>query len=635
MIGDVSITTTSPSLIEGCSISMDLKLDGNNLLTGLTDLTQPLFLKNGNCLLLLPQQDGTWAAILYGFLDHFKASNEPLFLNTPMYDIFESLGITAKELWAREDIQELWTAKLFACAESPQDAVNAVLCLQNGGDLSQWRRANRKSIQHILQHTDQNRMLQQRANLLRKFRLYNLSQEIKSDSFSFRDVQDLIRTPADVDTIRQTLLAETERVDFKERAKLELWLAELAKADGKEANAETFYTRAFLSIRNAVNMGLQHSVERQDNRLHIRSDEVVWTLLPARLDFAGGWTDTPPICLDLGGCVLNASVTLNGQYPIQVVGKIRPDFVISINSIDLGQRVEITSIEELRNFTNPADWLSLPKAALYAAGLVPLETDGTLKEFLQRLGGGIDLTLFSALPSGSGLGTSSILGAGLIATLARMLGHDMPRDELYARTSNLEQLMTTGGGWQDQIGGVAGGVKLITTKSGIDQTPTLAWTNLKQPQRDVSEQFLLYYTGYRRMAKNLLRQVVGRYLKRDAEAVETLQQLAALAQEMKTDLDHRRIDTFGENIRTAWQLNKRLDQGQTTDDIEAILSRVDDYLLGAKLLGAGGGGFLFMVPKDKTAAKRIRSILEQDSPNPRARFFNFDVDAAGMKISVL
>ncbi len=635
MIDNVSVVATSPSLIEGCSISADLKLDGNNLLTGLTELTRPLFLKKGNCLLLLPQQDGTWAAILYGILDHFKASYEPLFLNTRMYDVFESLGITSKELWTREDIQELWTAQLFPCAELPQDAVDAVLCLQHRGDLALWRRANRQSIQHILQHTDQNRMLQQRANLLRKFRLYNLSQEIKSDSFSFRDVQDLIRTPADVETIRQTLLAETERVDFKERAKLELWLAELAKADGKEANAETFYTRAFLSIRNAVNLGLQHSVERQDNRLHIRSDEVVWTLLPARLDFAGGWTDTPPICLDLGGCVLNASVTLNGQYPIQVVGKIRPDFVISINSIDLGQRVEITSIEELRNFTNPADWLSLPKAALYAAGLVPLEADGTLKKFLQRLGGGIDLTLFSALPSGSGLGTSSILGAGLIATLARILGHDMPRDELYARTSNLEQLMTTGGGWQDQIGGVAGGVKLITTKAGIDQTPTLAWTHLKQPQRDVSEQFLLYYTGYRRMAKNLLRKVVGRYLKRDAEAVETLQQLAALAQEMKTDLDHRRIETFGENIRSAWQLNKRLDQGQTTDDIEAILSRVDDYLLGAKLLGAGGGGFLFMVPKDKTAAKRIRNILEQDSPNSRARFFDFDVDAAGMKISVL
>jgi fucokinase len=227
------------------------------------------------------------------------------------------------------------------------------------------------------------------------------------------------------------------------------------------------------------------------------------------------------------------------------------------------------------------------------------------------------------------------LGAGLIATLARMMGADIPRAELYARTSNLEQLMTTGGGWQDQIGGVAGGVKIITTTAGYDQTPQLAWTQLAPPGLAIDDHFLLYYTGIRRMAKNLLRQVVGRYLKKEAEALATLDELGSLARAMKEDLDKRRLAAFGEKIRRAWALNKTLDAGQTTTEIEAVLTRIDDYMIGAKLLGAGGGGFLFIVAKDKAAAVRIRRELTENPPNDRARFFRFDVDAGGMRTSVL
>jgi 16S rRNA pseudouridine516 synthase len=44
----------------------------------------------------------------------------------------------------------------------------------------------------------------------------------------------------------------------------------------------------------------------------ILHDQVVWVTSPVRIDFAGGWSDTPPICLEQGGTVLNAAVTLNG-----------------------------------------------------------------------------------------------------------------------------------------------------------------------------------------------------------------------------------------------------------------------------------------------------------------------------------
>ena len=197
-------------------------------------------------------------------------------------------------------------------------------------------------------------------------------------------------------------------------------------------------------------------------------------------------------------------------------------------------------------------------------------------------------------------------------------------------------MMTTGGGWQDQIGGVVGGVKHIQTVPGLFQVPRISWTALKiRPNMDQSERFLLYYTGYRRMAKNILRNIVGRYLDRDAVTLKAISQLREISFEMKEQLDHRNINAFGKNIAEVWELNKTLDPGTSNEDIESIFEKISPLIHGAKLLGAGGGGFLFIVTKGIEQTKRIREILEEEPPNDRARFFDFDIDEEGLKISVL
>ena len=61
--------------------------------------------------------------------------------------------------------------------------------------------------------------------------------------------------------------------------------------------------------------------------------------------------------------------------------------------------------------------------------------------------------------------------------------------------------------------------------------------------------------------------------------------------------------------------------------------RIDDFCLGYKLPGAGGGGYLYMVAKDPQAASRIRQILNENPQNPRARFVDMDISANGMQIS--
>jgi fucokinase len=128
---------------------------------------------------------------------------------------------------------------------------------------------------------------------------------------------------------------------------------------------------------------------------------------------------------------------------------------------------------------------------------------------------------------------------------------------------------------------------------------------------------------------------VGRYLERDHTTLECIAKLKALSVQMKDFLDRRDIDSFGECIGNVWKLNKRLDKGATTEHIEKLLGSISQEICGAKLLGAGGGGFLVIVSKSTCHTQRIKQILTENPPNARARFFDFDVDPKGMLVSVL
>ena len=62
--------------------------------------------------------------------------------------------------------------------------------------------------------------------------------------------------------------------------------------------------------------------------------------------------------------------------------------------------------------------------------------------------------------------------------------------------------------------------------------------------------------------------------------------------------------------------------------------RVGSYIHGAKLLGAGGGGFMFMVCKSPADTAQVRQMLEKDPPNDRARFFDYGINRNGLVVTV-
>ena len=338
-----------------------------------------------------------------------------------------------------------------------------------------------------------------------------------------------------------------------------------------------------------------------------------------------------------GGNVVNIAIELNGQPPLQVYIKPCKEYHIVLRSIDLGAMEIVKTFDELAHFTQVGSPFSIPKAALVLAGFQPgfsLEAYASLEEQLREFGSGIEVTLLSAIPAGSGLGTSSILASTVLGAVSDFCGLKWDKNEIGNRTLILEQLLTTGGGWQDQYGGVLRGVKLLQTTNGMNQSPLVRWLpDYLFTSAEYQACHLLYYTGITRTAKGILAEIVRGMFLNSTEHLGLLAQMKAHALDLYEAIQRGNFDEMGRLVGKTWEQNKRLDSGTNPPEVEAIIRQIADYCLGYKLPGAGGGGYLYMVAKSPEAAARIRSILTQNPPNACARFFDMTLSDKGFQVS--
>ena len=333
--------------------------------------------------------------------------------------------------------------------------------------------------------------------------------------------------------------------------------------------------------------------------------------LPVRVNWGGGWTDTPPYCNEKGGVVLNAAILLNGQEPIEVELRKLPEKHIEFASLDLDAHGVVTTAAEIQDCHNPYDSFALHKAALIACGIIPMEGEADLEKILDEMGGGFYMsTRVKGVPKGSGLGTSSILSGACVRALGKFLGTSWSDSDVYELVLNLEQIMSTGGGWQDQVGGLTGGIKYITSRSGMKQKLKVEYLDLDEATKtELQERFALIYTGQRRLARNLLRDVVGNYIGGKKESKEALEEMKHLAVMMRYELEQGDVDAFARLLNEHWEVSKKLDAGSTNTCIDQIFTSCEDLIDGKFISGAGGGGFLQVILKKGVSKEMLRAQL--------------------------
>ncbi len=387
--------------------------------------------------------------------------------------------------------------------------------------------------------------------------------------------------------------------------------------------------KAFALLREGL-CSVPASRQEQKPVLSVADDQIVWGRSPVRIDIAGGWTDTPPYCLMEGGHVINLAIELNGQPPLQTYVRPSKEPRIVLRSIDLGAVEVVETTEQLTDFMHVGSPFSIPKAALVLAGF----GRQNLKQELEAFGAGIELTLLSAIPAGSGLGTSSILASTVLGALNDFCGLGWDKNEIGRRTLILEQMLTTGGGWQDQFGGVLGGVKLLQTGKGFHQSPQVRWLpNDLWTQPEYKACHLLYYTGITRTAKSILAEIVRRMFLNHGDELRLLREMKEHTMDMYEAIQQNDFARMGMLVRKTWQQNQQLDNGTNPPAVAALTDLIDDLCLGYKLPGAGGGGYLYMIAKDPEAAVRIKQILGEHRLNKNARFVDMTLSTSGLQIS--
>lgn len=135
-----------------------------------------------------------------------------------------------------------------------------------------------------------------------------------------------------------------------------------------------------------------------------------------------------------------------------------------------------------------------------------LPSEETLTEQLARkYQAGFELHTWSTAPQGSGLGTSSILAGVILAALLRVTSRSASMDSLIHAVLIIEQMLTTGGGWQDNVGGLVPGFKISRSQASLPLKVEAEKLELSEKTvEELSKRLVCFYSGRTRLAKNLL-----------------------------------------------------------------------------------------------------------------------------------
>ncbi|XP_034644214.1 L-fucose kinase isoform X1 [Trachemys scripta elegans] len=620
------------------------------------------------------------------------------YLNVPWAEFFHRTGIREGDIWGSEVPQRsrcLLNARLFPVLHAAEPlGVQDVLWFlgsQEGEGLGRWRASWRMSWEQLLMCLDQEAELASRRALF--FR--QAQGKLRRVLLEHRDCSllPLIRTAvsegyqeAVLSTLDQVAsVAADPGVAARALACIADVLGCMAKGDGglrsgPAANREwapafqqlergdiaegvkalaterrkwlgrpALLVRAARHYEGAEQILIRQAVMSACRFINVGQEEPPpvghWVLVecPARIDVSGGWSDTPPITYEHGGAVVDIAILVDGHRPIGARARriAEPELrLVSASGALEGEVVlELVcqDLEDLQDYCQPHAPGALLKAAFICTQIVTLASQKPLQaQLLECSGGGFEVHSWSSLPHGSGLGTSSILAGAVMAALYRAAGKSANAESLIHAVLHLEQVLTTGGGWQDQVGGLVPGIKigrskaLLPLKVEVEQIPVPEGF----PQT-LNQHLLLIYTGKTRLARNLLQDVLRNWYARLPAIVQNADALVSNAEQCARAFRQGNLPLLGECLTRYWQQKKCMAPGCEPLAVRRMMDALQPYVYGQSLAGAGGGGFLYILTKEPSQKDFIQQILANTEGLGNFSIHTVEVDTAGFSLQLV
>jgi D-glycero-alpha-D-manno-heptose-7-phosphate kinase len=228
---------------------------------------------------------------------------------------------------------------------------------------------------------------------------------------------------------------------------------------------------------------------------------------------------------------------------------------------------------------------------------------------LRRSGiGDIHVAMSSDFPVGAGLGGSSAASAALLGALRSWRGIEWDLREIAEEGRVIEiEDMQIAGGRQDHYAATHGGALGLRFTDSVDVNRIA----LSDTAREAFERrALIVYTGESRISGDTITAVTDAYLDRDRRVLSSLARMRELAEQMCAELEAGDIDDLGEMVDEHWEFQRQLHPAIPTPLIDRIVASAKKArAIGAKALGASGGGCVLLISRDETA-EGVRSAVE-------------------------
>ncbi|HEY4683034.1 MAG TPA: hypothetical protein VIH17_07265 [Candidatus Acidoferrales bacterium] len=325
---------------------------------------------------------------------------------------------------------------------------------------------------------------------------------------------------------------------------------------------------------------------------------MIVTRTSVRLPLGGGGTDLPWYANEHGGFLL--ATAIDKYVYVIVKRRFEPSIRVSYSKTEI-----VDAVEQIQH---------------------PLVREA-LK--LLKVQDPIEIVSLADVPANTGLGTSSSFTVGLLNALHAYGGEYVSAQQLAQEACQIEMdTLAEPIGKQDQYLAALGGVTCLE----IARDGTVSALPLRLSP-DAREQFesntLLFYTGIRRNASEVLGEQRDASGKERNQQIERLHRIKEIGREVQRCFLAGDLDEFGRLLDAHWQVKRGLSPKVSENRIDRWyeIARANGAL-GGKLMGAGGGGFLMFYCNG--GKQRLRSVMEQEG----LQEMRFRIEKDGSKVLV-
>ncbi len=325
---------------------------------------------------------------------------------------------------------------------------------------------------------------------------------------------------------------------------------------------------------------------------------MIATRTPYRIPLGGGGTDLPSYYSRYGGFLITAAI--NKYIYIFIDHRFEKNIRVSHHiAIEIKDRVDQLEHPVIRN------------------ALAMLDVND-----------GIEIVSLADIPPNTGMGSSGSFSVGLLAALHRYKGDYISKQELAEEACRLEiDILGRVGGKQDQYAGAFGGIIALD----INVNGKVEVSSVKIPPdayKELEKNILLFYTGIRRDASEVLKVQNQATEQHDQSTIESLHTIKDIGKESKKALEKGDLRRFGELLDVHWKTKRSLSKGITSDHIDRLYDiAINNGALGGKIMGAGGGGFFMFYSEGEHREKLKRALATEG-----LQHFPFKIDIEGTSV---